>query len=334
MSATVHENAIEILHSQEVGLALKRDVLHKVEWVGRVVVLLVTERDEQTVRDKLNVLAHKLSIHADKRARERVAEERLLNRDSLRDDRLDNVWVRAPLEVAEEQAGEIRVQALVTRDELVREGETGHETALLEPEDRRKRPREEDTLHGGESNEALGKAGALVADPAQRPVGLLLHDGDRLHRVKEELALCRVADVRVDEERVGFRVDVLPVKVKRVVSIEQKQRSDATRRDSHHDLETVEAPGLCSLNFATEALDEVLVDNAIRRGKEGEDMADEVALIVVELRVPVVHVLREVDLFGGPEGCFCLLVHLPDLDALKSRERARMQCVSDLLLVF
>ena len=34
---------------------------------------------------------------------------------------------------------------------------------------------------------------------------------------------------------------------------------------------------LSGLNFATESFDEVIVDNTIRRGKEGEDGADETA---------------------------------------------------------
>jgi hypothetical protein len=41
-------------------------------------------------------------------------------------------------------------------------------------------------------------------------------------------------------------------------------------RDSHHDLETVEAFGLGRLDFGRESLDEVLVDNTVRlkRGQQ------------------------------------------------------------------
>ena len=42
-------------------------------------------------------------------------------------------------------------------------------------------------------------------------------------------------------------------------------------------------------------------------------MGDEVALVVVESVVPVVEVFGEVDFFGGPEGGFGFLVHLPYL---------------------
>lgn len=38
--------------------------------------------------------------------------------------------------MGEEQASKIGVHALITTDELVREGEPRHKTTLLEPEDR------------------------------------------------------------------------------------------------------------------------------------------------------------------------------------------------------
>lgn len=45
-----------------------------------------------------------------------------------------------------EEAREVAVQALVAGDELVREGEPGHEAALLEPEDGAEGAGEEDAL--------------------------------------------------------------------------------------------------------------------------------------------------------------------------------------------
>jgi hypothetical protein len=49
------------------------------------------------------------------------------------------------------------VQALVAADELVAEGEAGHQAALLEPEDGAEAAAEEDALDGGVRDEALGK---------------------------------------------------------------------------------------------------------------------------------------------------------------------------------
>lgn len=43
-----------------------------------------------------------------------------------------------------------------------------------------------------------------------------------------------------------------------------------------------------------EPLDQVLVDDAVRGGKEGQYVLDEELLVVLELRVPVIHVLGEI----------------------------------------
>lgn len=49
---------------------------------------------------------------------------------------LDNALIRQLIvQVLVEQAGEVRVHALVARDQLVREGEARHEATFLEPED-------------------------------------------------------------------------------------------------------------------------------------------------------------------------------------------------------
>ena len=79
--------------------------------------------------------------------------------------------------------------------------------------------------------------------------------------------LRRVLDVGVDEQAVRFRVDVL-----------------------HRDLEAVEAARLRQLDLGREALAEVLVDNAIRRGEESENVFDEVLLVLAQL-LPVGHVV-------------------------------------------
>jgi hypothetical protein len=121
-----------------------------------------------------------------------------------------------------------------------------------------------------------------------RRVGLTVLNG-----IEQVCALPWLADVCVDEERVCLGVDVL-----------------------HHDLETVEASRLWYLYLAGEALDQVLVDNAVGGSEEGEDVGDEEALVVVQSLVPVVEVLGQVDLLGGPEGSFGLLVHLPDLSSV------------------
>ena len=120
---------------EEVGLATERDVLHEVEGVGGVVELAVAEGEEQTVGDELDVLAHEGGVHAEERAGKGVRKELLLDLDGLGDDALDEGRRGLVLELGEEQASKVGVHTLVTGDELVGEGQTGHETALLQPED-------------------------------------------------------------------------------------------------------------------------------------------------------------------------------------------------------
>ena len=111
-----------------------------------------------------------------------------------------------------------------------------------------------------------------------------------VYRVEKVCSLLLLFDICVDEEGISLGMDVL-----------------------HHDLEAVEAAGFWDLNFTTEALNKVLINNAVGRGEESKDMRDEVALIIVKAIVPVVEVFGQIDLFGSPEGGFRLLVHLPDL---------------------
>jgi hypothetical protein len=65
-------------------------------------------------------------------------------------------------------------------------------------------------------------------------------------------------------------------------------------------LKAVEAACLGDLNLRREVARNVLEDDAVGRGKEGQDVLDEVLLVVVEL-LPVRHILAEVDLLDSPE---------------------------------
>ena len=89
--------------------------------------------------------------------------------------------MRPPLKVREEEAGEVSVHALIPADELVGEGQTRHQAALLQPEDGGEGTAEEDALYSGESDQALGEGGLLVSDPPQSPIGLLADAGDYSH---------------------------------------------------------------------------------------------------------------------------------------------------------
>lgn len=102
--------------------------------------------------------------------------------------------------MAEEQASEVGVHTLITADQLVREGQTRHETTLLEPEDRGKGAGEENTLNGSEGNKTLSKSRTLVGDPSQSPVSLLLDARNSINSIEEVLALSRVFNVGIDEK--------------------------------------------------------------------------------------------------------------------------------------
>lgn len=150
---------------EEIGLAGQRNGLHKVERVRRLIVFLVPEREEQPIGHELDVLLHEVGVHAQQRAGQGLGQELLLDGDGLGDDVLHGLLRGAVVEVREEEAGEVGVHAFVAGDELVGEGEAGHEAALLEPEDGGEGAAEEDAFDGGEGDEALREGGVLVRDP-------------------------------------------------------------------------------------------------------------------------------------------------------------------------
>lgn len=90
----------------------------------------------------------------------------------------------------------------------------------------------------------------------------------RVNGVEEVSALFLFLDVGVDEERVHFRVDVF-----------------------HHDLESVKAACFWYLDFSTESLDEVLIDDPVRGSEESKDVGHEVFLVVIQAVIPVVKIL-------------------------------------------
>lgn len=77
-------------------------------------------------------------------------------------------------------------------------------------------------------------------------------------------------------------------------------------------LEAVESAGFWDLNFRHKSIHEILVDDPVTGGKEGQHVLDEVLLFLLEL-LPVVHVAAEVDLLCRPEGGHCFFVHSPDI---------------------
>lgn len=119
---------------EEVGFTLQRNVLHEVERVGIVVHLVVSERDEQSIGDESNVLAHELFVHAYERDGQSIGQEFTFEVDGFLDDALHGFRMRSSLEVSEEQACKVGVETFISRDQFVGERQSRHEPSLLEPE--------------------------------------------------------------------------------------------------------------------------------------------------------------------------------------------------------
>lgn len=187
--------------------------------------------------------------------------------------------------MGEEQTSEVGVKTLITRDQLIGEGKPSHQPTLLQPEDGCEGTTEEDTFNSSKCHEALSKGGRLVLNPPDSPIGLLLDARDcetvlvyckrlpehiltGLNGIEKVAALGLFLDICVDEERVSLRVYVL-----------------------HHDLEAIKASSFWDLDFTTETLYQVLIDNSVRGSKEGKNVGDEVTLVIIESVVPVMKIL-------------------------------------------
>jgi hypothetical protein len=163
---------------EEVGLAAEGDVLHEVKGIRGLVHFLVSESDQQTISDKFNVLLHQVGVHAEQSTGKSLGQELLLNGDGICDDVQDDLLASTVLEVGVKQASKVCVQSFVTRNELVGEGQTRHQTTLLEPEDGGECTAEEDALNSSECYQTLSESGLLVLNPANSPISLLANAGN------------------------------------------------------------------------------------------------------------------------------------------------------------
>lgn len=134
--------------------------------------------------------------------------------------------------MAEQKACKVCVHALVSANKLIGEGQPRHQAPLFQPKDRREGAGEENALHGRESYKSLRETRPPVFYPPQSPIRFALDARDGLDSVEEELSFLGIGDVRVDELGVGLRMYVL-----------------------HHDLKSIKAASLCSLDFVRKTLD-------------------------------------------------------------------------------
>ena len=77
----------------------------------------------------------------------------------------------------------------------------------------------------------------------------------------------------------------------------------------------------CAVEYLSgEILSQVLVHDAVGGREEREHRRDEVALLVVELLLPIFHVMAEINLFRRPEAGLSFLVHSPDISVFDREE--------------
>nr|GFD42242.1 hypothetical protein [Tanacetum cinerariifolium] len=144
--------------------------------------------------------------HANEAHRQRVGHKLLLNRHRVADDGLHALLGQLVFEVAVEQARKVAMQSFVARNQLVREGQAGHQAALLEPENRAERAREKDAFHGRKGDEALGEV--FRVNPRQSPLAFALHGGHGFEGVEEVVLFLGVFDVGINQQRIRLAVNV------------------------------------------------------------------------------------------------------------------------------
>lgn len=121
------------------------------------------------------------------------------------------------------------------------------------------------------------------------PLSFLCDYGDVLDSFEEEVLLNSITDVGVNQQRIGFRVNVF-----------------------HHHLESVETAGFWHLNFSTESSSKILQNDSVGGSEECQHMFDEMFFVFGEL-LPVLNVLGKIDFLGSPKSGNLVFIHFPDV---------------------
>ena len=87
----------------------------------------------------------------------------------------------------------------------------------------------------------------------------------------------------------------------------------------HSNLEAIEAMGFQRLNFHTEVLKEILVNDAVAGGEESQEGGDEIMFIVSE-ELPINQILSKIDFLSDPETGHGLFVEFPEFMILDGVE--------------
>ena len=179
------------------------------------------------------------------------------------------------------------MESFVSGDEFIGKGKSGHQWSFFKPENGTKWAWKENAFNSCKGDQPLLESPVSV-HPLHRPLRLFfdhLNIGDGW---KQVILLVEVLDVGINKERVGLRVHVF-----------------------HRNLKAIKASGLRDLYLRAKLLCQIFKDDPIWGSEKGEDVFDEVFLLLVEF-LPVLEVLVEVNLICSPEGSQMLFVHFVD----------------------
>mmetsp|Transcript_51441 Transcript_51441/g.112776 ORF Transcript_51441/g.112776 Transcript_51441/m.112776 type:complete len:335 (+) Transcript_51441:158-1162(+) len=224
---------------EKISLPLQGDQLHPVEGVGDVEDLAVAQGDQEPISHKFDVTCHHHTVHSNQVAGQRLTDKFPLHIHSLTHDLMHDIFRQLVSEHAVEQAGEIRVQPLVTGDHLIRERQTRHQPPLLEPENSAEGSTEQNPLHGSEANEPLSEA-VLVIHPLHCPGCLLCDRGHLLNSIEKVVLLHRILDILFNQQGIRLRMNIF-----------------------HRDLKPVKSPSLRQLDFTRKLGTQVLQHNPV-----------------------------------------------------------------------
>ena len=96
----IGESILGIGALEKIDLGLNADQFHEIKGVLRIVNLVITQLQAQTIRNKLNITRHEIRIHADEAAGKGLRDEFLLNLRGLLDNLVDAFFVEFLVQLA------------------------------------------------------------------------------------------------------------------------------------------------------------------------------------------------------------------------------------------